>query len=163
MLPGGLVVSDKAETPNRVLGSSVAMGAQASYPEALRSVVRWNTLVGSGNEGWTGIPQGDVRMGLLDLDPGGFYPSHAHPAPEIYYIVSGAAEWSVGAETFAAVAGMAIYHAPNMPHRMVNTGTVPLRTVWFWWAPGGDAAVLTTAPKLLEPMPDAPCPPASRT
>ena len=115
-------MSGNAETPNRVLGDHVPMGAHASYPEALRKVVRWNTLVGSGSEGWNGVPQGDVRMGLLDLDPGGFYPSHAHPAPEIYYIVSGSAEWSVGDETFQALAGMAIYHAPNMPHRMVNTG-----------------------------------------
>lgn len=134
----------------QILADQIPMIASASYPEALRRVVRWNRLVGSGGPDWQGIPQGDVRMGLLDLDPGGDYPLHAHPAPEIYFVLSGSAEWTVGHETFTAVPGMAIYHEPDVPHRMVNAGSVPLQTVWFWWAPGGNAAVLNVGPRLLE-------------
>jgi oxalate decarboxylase/phosphoglucose isomerase-like protein (cupin superfamily) len=48
---------------------------------------------------------------------------------------------------------MAIYHAPNMPHRMVNEGDEPLKAVWFWWAPAGRTEVLQGAVTLLEPMP----------
>jgi oxalate decarboxylase/phosphoglucose isomerase-like protein (cupin superfamily) len=43
----------------------------------------------------------------------------------------------VADEIFIAESGTAIYHAPNLPHRMVNKGTQPLRAAWFWWAPGG--------------------------
>ena len=132
-----------------VPANRVPMASSTSYPDALRRVVRWNTLVGSGGPDWQGIPQSDVKMGLLDLDPGGNYPLHAHPAPEIYFIVSGVAEWTVGDETFSAESGMAIYHGPDIPHRMVNTGSVPLRTIWFWWAPGGNASVLGIGPRLL--------------
>lgn len=126
----------------------------ATYPDALRQVVRWKTLIGSnGADPLGGIPQKDVRFGILDLDPGGYYPLHAHPAPEIYFVLSGTAEWTVGEETFSAKSGMAIYHAANMPHRMVNTKSEPLKTIWFWWAPDGRADVLDQEVQLLEPMP----------
>jgi quercetin dioxygenase-like cupin family protein len=126
----------------------------ADYPETLRNVVRWKTLIGGNGADWLGaVPQKDVIFGVLDLDPGGYYPAHAHPAPEIYFVLSGMAEWTVGEETFVAQAGMAIYHAPNVPHRMVNKGTEPLKTIWIWWAPDGRAEVLGEAVKLLEPMP----------
>ena len=88
--------------------------------------------------------------GLLDLDPGGHYPTHFHPAPEIYFVLSGTAEWTIGEETFTAKPGMAIYHAPNAPHRMINTGAEPFRTVWFWWAPDGRRDVLGAQVKFLE-------------
>ena len=93
-------------------------------------------------------------MGILELEAGGYYPLHSHPSPEIYFILSGTAEWTVGDETFIATPGMAIYHASNVPHRMVNQGTEPLRTVWFWWAPDGSKDVLQVGVKLLEAMPE---------
>jgi quercetin dioxygenase-like cupin family protein len=92
-------------------------------------------------------------MGVLDLDPGGYYPAHAHPAPEIYFILSGMAKWTVGDETFTAKPGMAIYHAANIPHRMVNKGSETLKTIWFWWAPDGRAEVLRAEVRFLEPPP----------
>jgi quercetin dioxygenase-like cupin family protein len=126
----------------------------AAYPDALKQVVRWKTLVGGNGADWQGgVPQKDVMLGVLDLDPGGFYPAHAHPAPEIYFVLSGTAEWTVGEETFVAKSGMAIYHAANTAHRMVNKGTEPLKTIWLWWAPDGRADVLSQAVRLLEPMP----------
>ena len=123
----------------------------SSYPEALQKIVRWKMLVGGDAPA---IPQKDVSMGVLDLDAGGYYPLHAHPAPEIYFIMSGTAEWTVGDETFTATPGMSIYHAPNVPHRMVNSGTETLCTVWFWWAPDGKRDVLQGDIELLESMPD---------
>ena len=121
-----------------------------SYPEDLQKVVYWKMLVGGDAPS---IPQKDVLMGVLNLGAGGFYPLHSHPSPEIYYIISGSAEWTVGEETFTAIPGMAIYHASNVPHRMVNKGNVLLHTVWFWWAPDGNRDVLQEGVTLLESMP----------
>lgn len=140
--------------PVHVGADETEWSTSPSYPEALQRVVRWKTLAGGNHFGQAfGIPHDDVAMGVLDLDPGGYYPAHAHPAPEVYYVVSGTARWTVGGETFTAAAGSVIYHAPNVPHRMVNDGDEPLRTVWFWWAPGGDADALRGEITLLEDMP----------
>jgi quercetin dioxygenase-like cupin family protein len=122
----------------------------SSYPVELQKVVRWKMLIG--NEP-SPILQKDVLMGVLNLEAGGYYPLHSHPAPEIYYVISGSAEWTVGDDTFTATPGMAVYHAPNAPHRMVNNGNEPLHTVWFWWAPNGERDVLQVGVTLLEPMP----------
>lgn len=70
-----------------------------------------------------------------------------------WIIRPGKTEWIIDEDTFTATPGMAIYHAPNTPHRMVNRGSEPLRTVWFWWAPDGRANVLGTEVKFLEPLP----------
>ncbi len=135
--------------PTHISANDLPWSTAASYPEALQRVVRWKTLVGQD----PGVPVAEVRLGLLELDPGGYYPAHAHPAPEIYLVLSGAAQWTVGEETFRAEAGMAIYHAPNVPHRMVNDGPTPLQAVWWWWAPEGRREVLSAGVTLLEPMP----------
>ena len=143
--------------PNHASAADTEWGTSPSYPEALQQVVRWKILAGGNLFGQAfGVPQKDVLMGVLDLDPGGYYPFHAHPAPEMYYVVSGTAQWSVGDETFTAAPGMAIYHPPNTPHRMVNTGAETLHTVWFWWAPDGRSEALHGAITLLEDMPLSP-------
>ena len=130
--------------------SQAAWQVSDYYPEPLRQVVRWKTLIGGNGADWIGaVPQKDVILGVLDLDPGGDYPMHAHPAPEIYFVLSGSAEWTIGEETFTAGPGMAIYHAPNAPHRMVNRGAEPLRTVWLWWAPDGRTDVLGAEVKFV--------------
>jgi quercetin dioxygenase-like cupin family protein len=121
-----------------------------SYPEELQKAVHWKILVGNNAPS---ILLEDVLMGVLDLEAGGFYPLHSHPSPEIYFVLSGKAEWTIEAETFTAGPGEAIYHAPNVPHRMVNKGTEPLRTILFWWAPDGERRVLQAGVDLLEPMP----------
>jgi quercetin dioxygenase-like cupin family protein len=42
----------------------------------------------------TQSPQSDVLMGMLELAPGATYPAHRHPAPELYYVMSGTAQWT---------------------------------------------------------------------
>jgi len=86
--------------------------------------------------------------------PGGYYPLHFHPAPEIYYVIEGTARWTVGEETFLAKPGTAIYHRPNIPHRTVNTGKKKLKVFWIWYAPGGKEEVLEISSRLIEPMPE---------
>jgi quercetin dioxygenase-like cupin family protein len=124
------------------------------YPEALRRVYRYKALVGGRRPGV--IPQSDVLMGMLELAPRATYPAHKHPAPELYYVMSGTAEWTVGDETFTAGPGTAIYHPPNTLHRMVNAGDEVLRTVYMWWAPGGNRQVIKVPSELLEGVPEQP-------
>jgi len=95
-------------------------------------------------------------MGMLELAPGATYPAHRHPSPELYYVMSGTAQWTVDEETFTAGPGTAIYHPPNTRHRMVNTGDEVLRTVYMWWAPGGDREVIKMPSELLESVPEQP-------
>jgi len=124
------------------------------YPEALRRVYRYKALIGGTRAGV--IPQPDVLMGMLELAPRATYPAHKHPSPEIYYVMSGTAKWTVGEETFTAGPGTAIYHPPNTLHRMVNSSDEVLRTVYLWFAPGGDRDVLKQSSQLLEPVPEQP-------
>lgn len=126
-----------------------------SYPAELRRIYRYKALIGGGEwyPSWRGIPLPDILTGTLELDPGGYYPLHRHPAPEIYYVMSGKAKWTVGKETFLAKPGTAIYHAPKAVHRMVNIGKEKLKTFWIWWAPGGNTKVLKVGSRLVEPMP----------
>ena len=143
-----------AKPTNHIETSQAEWHVCAYYPEPLRQMVRWKTLIGSNGVDWLGgVPQKDVILGILDLDPGGYYPTHAHPAPEIYFVLSGTAEWTIDEKTFTARPGMAIYHAADAPHRMVNRGSEPLRTLWFWWAPDGRADVLSAEVRFLEPLP----------
>lgn len=141
-------------TPSHVHLSIVQWTASPRYPEALRRVYRYKPLIGGS---WQGvIPQQDILMGVLELAPGATYAAHAHPAPEIYYVMSGTARWTVGDETFDAKPGTAIYRAPNALHRMINTGDETLRVCWMWWAPDGNREVLNIGSKLLEPVPEQP-------
>ena len=118
------------------------------YPEELRKVYRYKALIGGDCSGV--IPHDEVSMGYLELAPKATYPAHQHSAPEIYYVISGTAEWSVDNETFLVESGTAIYHSSNALHRMVNIGNDILRLVYFWWAPNGDQQVLKIRSKLLE-------------
>ena len=111
-------------------------------------VVRWKTLIGG-----DGLPQDDIQFGLLELAPRAIYPGHRHPSPELYYVVSGRAEWTVGSETFIAEPGATIHTPPNTVHRMVNIGDEVLTTVWVWWAPGGDRSVFDGEYEMVEPLP----------
>ena len=106
------------------------------YPDASYSgaefaqAFRYRVLVGGRH-----LPSqsGDVYFGEAEWAPGAIYVGHRHPAPEIYYVISGEAEWTVDGETFLATAGTAIYAKPQAIHRMVNVGNGVLKTVWMWW------------------------------
>jgi quercetin dioxygenase-like cupin family protein len=129
------------------------MGSEPGY-EALQKVCRYMPLIGGTYENWKGITQQDVLYGVLELVPGCYYPGHSHPAPEIYYVLSGEARWTVGDQTFTAKAGESIYHPPLKMHRMVNTGKELLRVLYIWWKPGGDKGAFDGY-QFLEPMPTA--------
>ncbi len=118
------------------------------------NVARWKTLVG-GIEGGQ-IDARDVQFGLWELAPRAIYHGHKHEAPEIYHILSGRARWSVGEATREVTSGTTIYTKPGQVHRMVNLTDEPVRAVWFWWAPGGDADVFLAPYEFTEPPPEQP-------
>ena len=145
---GNVMASPLPEASTHVKAPQQPWDPYGSMPDELKSVIRWKTLVGT-----DAIPQRDLLFGELELAPRGIYSGHLHPAPEVYYVLSGRVEWTVGDETFIAEAGTAIYTPPNTVHRMVNLTDEVARTVWVWWAPGGDASVLTTGYRLTETVP----------
>lgn len=111
---------------------------------------RYKTLIG----GQFAPVQGkDVYFGEAEWAPGAIYIGHKHPAPEIYYVVSGEAEWTIDGETFRATPGTAIYTKPGAVHRMVNVGEEILKTVWIWW---GKPEVLNQYPETTEPVEEQP-------
>lgn len=117
------------------------------------NATRWKDILGGDGAGQ--IPQEDLRFGLLQLAPNAVYPGHRHAAPEVYYVLSGKASWTVGSKSFSAEAGTTIYVPANTVHRMVNQFDEPLTAVWAWWAPGGDQSVFdSSAYEFTEDIPD---------
>ena len=114
------------------------------------SAFRYKTLIGGP---LAPVHGRGVLFGEAEWAPGAIYVGHAHPAPEIYYIVSGEAEWTIDGRTFKATAGTAVYTKPNAVHRMVNTGKENLKTVWMWW---GKPTVLNQFPEIVEPIEEQP-------
>ena len=96
---------------------------------------RWKTLVGGQAE------PGDILFGTWELAPNAIYHGHKHDAPEIYYVISGKALWTVGDETQEVTKGTAIYTKPGAVHKMVNLTDEPVQAIWIWWAPNGDREV----------------------
>ncbi len=105
------------------------------------AVARWKTLVG-GIEGGQ-IDDPDVQFGLWELAPYGIYHGHKHYAPEIYYILSGEADWRVGDTTEKIQAGSTIYTKPGTVHSMTNLTDQPVTAIWLWWAPNGNRKVFS--------------------
>ena len=111
---------------------------------AFAKAFRYKTLIGGQSAPVHGR---NVLFVEAEFAPGAIYVGHNHPAPEIYYIISGEAEWTVGNKTFKATPGMAIYTKPHAVHRMVNTGDGVLKTIWMWW---GDPTTTNHLPTLTE-------------
>ena len=47
------------------------------------------------------------------MDPGAIYPEHRHPSAELWYFISGCANWVVDGEAFEAEPGSAIFLKPG--------------------------------------------------
>jgi len=65
------------------------------------------------------------HLGPIIFAPGMDYPSHNHPAAEIYYLVAGEGDWQRGGEGWTArKPGDLIHHPPGIPHA-TRTGASP--------------------------------------
>lgn len=88
----------------------------------------WAELIGS--MGF--FPGEDFRLGLLMLGSGRHYKDHYHPAPELYWPLTGPSDWKAGAGGFVTrAAGETIWHIPWKVHATV-TDKEPLLAVWAW-------------------------------
>lgn len=117
-------------------------------------VARWKTLVG-GNEGGQ-IDREDIQFGTWQLAPGAVYHLHRHEVPEIYFITSGRALWTVGDVTKEVGPGITVYTKPGAEHRMENLGDEPVNAIWVWWAPNGDTEAFSGDYEFTEPAPALP-------
>jgi hypothetical protein len=100
----------------------------------------WCELIGS--EGF--FPGDDFRLGFLMLGPHRHYKDHYHPAPELYWPLTGPSDWKKGAGGFETrEAGVTIWHPPLRIHA-TKTGDQPLLAVWAWTRDVSEPAKLLT-------------------
>jgi len=72
-----------------------------------------------------------------EWDPKFNVPLHFHRRhAEVFYVVDGEVEWTVGGETHVMGAGDLVYIPPNTPHKVHVVGGKPMHTL-FMWTPGG--------------------------
>jgi hypothetical protein len=121
---------------------AAAIASLDGHLKWLQSKSYTDEILGAGfgeNYGWCEIigPQGffkgdDFILGLLMLGPLRHYKDHYHPAPELYWPLTGPTEWKQGSGGFEVKqAGDVIYHAP-LVHHATKTALHPLLTVWCW-------------------------------
>jgi hypothetical protein len=131
-----------AETMMLVPDLAAALAAVDGHLQWLQSAAYNDSLLGEGflqNYGWCEIigPKGffagdDFLLGLLLLGPHRHYRDHYHPAPELYWPLTGGAAWKRGSGALIEKpAGVTIFHQPNEVHA-TKTAAAPLLAVWSW-------------------------------
>jgi hypothetical protein len=92
----------------------------------------------------------DLALGILILGPGIHYPSHNHPAVEIYVVLAGEAEWQKGEEPWRREKpGTVIRHDSMVSHAMRALGE-PLLAAYVWRGDLATHAQLTESPIIPE-------------
>jgi len=123
---------------------AAALAATADDLQWRQSEAYSDRLLGDGfmaNYGWCQLigphgffPGDDFLLGLLMLGPERHYKDHYHPAPELYWPLTGPSDWKRGAGGFETrSAGDIIWHPPLRMHA-TRTGARPLLAVWCWTA-----------------------------
>jgi mannose-6-phosphate isomerase-like protein (cupin superfamily) len=99
---------------------------------ALRQAVRFRTV----------LRHPDFRIIEVAMAPGTSLPSHALADPSAFHVVGGSAQLKVADQSIEAFVGASIKVEPYEARSIHVTSDVPLRALWFRWAPGGDATYL---------------------
>ena len=121
---------------------SAALASIGEHLQWRQSSAYSDAVLGAGfmdNYGWCQLvgrhgffPGDDFFLGLLLLGPHQHYRDHYHPAPELYWPLTGRSDWKKGAGGFETkAAGSVIWHPPLRMHAM-KTGAAPLLAVWCW-------------------------------
>lgn len=79
-----------------------------------------------------GFQYGDTKVSfflLNDALPGEGPPLHSHPYEEIFIIQAGQVTFTVGEATIEATGGQIVIAPAAIPHKFINSGTTPLRSV----------------------------------
>ena len=148
VVPGWLVAAvQAAATPRErrladaLLAASPSLRWIAPYQpgdgaDALAAGYAVTMLVGTGIPPRPGyqVPfvNPDVLVTFTLQAPGIFYPLHRHKAPEIYHVISGAAQWRRDGELWRQrLPGEWFFHASEQGHAM-RTGDEPLLALAAW-------------------------------
>jgi quercetin dioxygenase-like cupin family protein len=74
--------------------------------------------------------------GFVIIEPGGTVPLHQHEQEEVYYVLKGRGEMTVGAETQIMQAVSVVYIPSNTRHTLKNSGDGELHML-FVYSPAG--------------------------
>jgi len=78
-----------------------------------------------------GSQYGDTNVSffLLDAPPGDGPSLHSHPYEEIFVIQAGQVTFTVGDATIEATGGQILIAPAGIPHKFINSGNTPLRSI----------------------------------
>jgi len=116
------------------------------YPKSVLNMGGAKVLIGPDGA----IPNHEISMAVMEINPGRIYPLHNHDAPEVYYVLEGKAKCTWGEDEFEVCPGTAIQTKPGTPHRIEVIGNHKFRAIAFWWSPGGKTEILDCKLNLLE-------------
>jgi quercetin dioxygenase-like cupin family protein len=152
-LDGTTAFFHEADGPNKA-NKSYPSWYRGNGPDGLadkNSLYHYVDLIGPSSFVSKGHNNEHIYMGTLELAPGETYPAHSHPASEIYYVISGEAEWFVDDQSQRVLPGEMIYHRSLAAHGWRNLSKdKPLRVAWIWWAEG-DTSVLAKGARFTNP------------
>ena len=74
---------------------------------------------------------------LILIDADTTYPLHAHRIEELYYILSGDAQWSHDGESWETVPPGSIFHNESYQPHTMRTSDEPLMAMGFYLPPFG--------------------------
>jgi mannose-6-phosphate isomerase-like protein (cupin superfamily) len=79
-------------------------------------------------------PTESLTVGIAEVPVGAPRPlrGHTHEQAEVYFFLSGVGEVVVNGEPTAVSVGDAVYIPGNLEHMAVNTGSSPLRLLYFF-------------------------------
>jgi len=106
-----------------------ARAPAASTPAEYYQGHAYAMLVGDGGF----VPADGFMLGLFLLAPGLFYPNHAHAADELYYLLSGRAQWQKSGGAFAGFGPGELVAMPSMTPHAIRTGSEPVLILWAWY------------------------------
>ena len=105
--------------------------------DILRANYAYSPVIGaaedviSGNASTALYLSNEVFVGLVLQGPGVVYPSHVHKAAEIYWVISGTADWQLGDVWSTHGPGAVIFHDNGVRHATV-TGDEPQLLLFAW-------------------------------
>jgi len=82
------------------------------------------------------IQANNFVSGFVIIEPNGSVPLHEHEQEEVYYVLKGRGEMTVGEETQTMQAVSAVYIPPNTRHTLRNSGDEELHML-FVYSPAG--------------------------
>jgi len=104
---------------------------------ALRANYAYSPVIGavedaiSGNAVTALYHSDEVFVGLVLQGPGVVYPAHVHKAAEVYWVISGTADWQWGDDWSTHGSGAVIFHDTGVRHATV-TGDEPQLLLFAW-------------------------------